>query len=138
MKICIFSLIISLGIAHADIVSTKSWHKRVPQGIEDLVAIQERLRYLLPQTKAALVSIEAMDGAGSGVIVSEDGLVLTAAHVIGTTGKKMFVRLPDGKRAKLLKRRNGLSFKWLPQTPPKWGIGALVLGIREGLTRKEE
>jgi serine protease Do len=99
MRLCIFSLIISLITAHADIISTKSWHKQVPQGIEDLVAIQERLRSLLPQTKAALVSIEAMDGAGSGVIVSEDGLVLTAAHVIGTTGKKMFVRLPDGKRA---------------------------------------
>lgn len=99
MRLCIFSLIISLITAHADIISTKSWHKKVPQGIEDLVAIQERLRSLLPQTKAALVSIEAMDGAGSGVIVSEDGLVLTAAHVIGTTGKKMFVRLPDGKRA---------------------------------------
>jgi len=99
MRLCIISLIISLVTAHADIVSTKSWHKQVPQGIEDLVAIQERLRSLLPQTKAALVSIEAIDGAGSGVIVSEDGLVLTAAHVIGTTGKKMFVRLPDGKRA---------------------------------------
>ena len=99
MRLCIFSLIISLITAHADIISTKSWHKQVPQGIEDLEAIQERLRSLLPQTKAALVSIEAMDGAGSGVIVSEDGLVLTAAHVIGTTGKKMFVRLPDGKRA---------------------------------------
>ena len=99
MRLCIISLIISLGTAHADIVSTKSWHKQAPQGIEDLVAIQERLRSLLPQTKAALVSIEAIDGAGSGVIVSEDGLVLTAAHVIGTTGKKMFVRLPDGKRA---------------------------------------
>jgi serine protease Do len=99
MRLCIFSLIISLITAHADIISTKSWHKQVPQGIEDLVAIQGRLRSLLPQTKAALVSIEAMDGAGSGVIVSEDGLVLTAAHVIGTTGKKMFVRLPDGKRA---------------------------------------
>ena len=99
MRLCIFSLFISLITAHADIISTKSWHKQVPQGIEDLEAIQERLRSLLPQTKAALVSIEAMDGAGSGVIVSEDGLVLTAAHVIGTTGKKMFVRLPDGKRA---------------------------------------
>ena len=99
MRLCIISLIISLVTAHADIVSTKSWHKQAPQGIEDLVAIQERLRSLLPQTKAALVSIEAIDGAGSGVIVSEDGLVLTAAHVIGTTGKKMFVRLPDGKRA---------------------------------------
>ena len=99
MRLCIISLIISLGTAHADIVSTKSWDKQAPQGIEDLVAIQERLRSLLPQTKAALVSIEAIDGAGSGVIVSEDGLVLTAAHVIGTTGKRMFVRLPDGKRA---------------------------------------
>ena len=99
MRLCIISLIISLVTAHADIVSTKSWHKQVPQGIEDLVAIQERLRSLLPQTKAALVSIEALDGAGSGVIVSEDGLLLTEAHVIGTPGKKMFVRLPDGKRA---------------------------------------
>ena len=49
--------------------------------------------------KKALVSIEAGDGAGSGVIVSEDGLVLTAAHVIGQTGKSMMVRLPNGRRA---------------------------------------
>ena len=40
-----------------------------------------------------------MDGAGSGVVVSSDGLILTAAHVIGKTGKKMKVRFPDGKTA---------------------------------------
>ena len=54
---------------------------------------------LLPNAKKALVSIEAGGGAGSGVIVSEDGLVLTAAHVIGQTGKSMMVRLPNGRRA---------------------------------------
>ena len=32
----------------------------------------------LPSTMECLVAIEAGDGAGSGVIVSEDGLVLTA------------------------------------------------------------
>ena len=53
---------------------------------------------LLPEAKKSLVAIEAGDGAGSGVIISEDGLVLTAAHVIGKTGKKMHVRLPNGKR----------------------------------------
>ena len=39
-----------------------------------------------------------MDGAGSGVVVSSDGLILTAAHVIGKTGKKMKVRFPTGKQ----------------------------------------
>ena len=43
-----------------------------------------------------MVSIESSDGAGSGVIVSEDGLVLTAAHVIGKRGEKMMVTLAGG------------------------------------------
>ena len=96
-----FSLyfLVYVTVGYADIVSLKSWEKKIPKDINDLIAIQERLRKLLPDTKAALVSIEASDGAGSGVIVSEDGLVLTAAHVIGKTGKKMKVRLSNGKRA---------------------------------------
>ena len=32
-------------------------------------------------------------------VVSSDGLILTCAHVIGKTGKKMKVRFPDGKTA---------------------------------------
>ena len=88
-----------LTAANADIVSEQSWKKTAPENINDLIEIQDRLRSLLPEAKAALVSIEAVDGAGSGVIVSEDGLVLTAAHVTGSTGKKMKVRLSNGKRA---------------------------------------
>ena len=73
--------------------------KGVSSNVGDLLDIQNRLQELLPDAKKALVSIEASDGAGSGVIVSEEGLVLTAAHVIGQTGKSMMVRLPNGKRA---------------------------------------
>lgn len=81
----------------ADVVSEKKWFSETPQNHADLNAIQDRLRLILSEAKKSLVAIESDDGAGSGVIVSEDGLVLTAAHVIGKTGKKMKVRLPNGK-----------------------------------------
>jgi serine protease Do len=83
----------------ADIIVTDAWQKESPENIDDLLSIQERLNHLLTDAQKALVSIEAGDGAGSGVIVSEDGLVLSAAHVIGNTGKKMKVRLPNGESA---------------------------------------
>ena len=44
--------------------------KKSPSDIADLLSIQNRLQKLLPNAKKALVSIEAGDGAGSGVIVS--------------------------------------------------------------------
>ena len=95
----ILILLFGLIFLHGDVVEVEAWKKKSPSDITDLLSIQERLRELLPDAKRALVSIEAGDGAGSGVIVSKEGLVLTAAHVIGKTGKKMQVRLPNGKRA---------------------------------------
>ena len=92
-------LLLITKLSWADVVDLQAWQKKSPANVSDLLAIQNRLQELLPEAKEALVSIEAHDGAGSGVIVSEDGLVLTAAHVIGQTGKSMMVRLPNGKRA---------------------------------------
>ena len=93
----LLSLIIFLEI-DADVVETEAWRKKFPENKKDLYAIQHRLQELLPKAKKGLVAIEANDGAGSGVIISPDGLILTAAHVIGKTGKKMKVRFADGKR----------------------------------------
>lgn len=94
----LLSVIIFLEI-DADVVETEAWRKKVPENKKDLYAIQHRLQELLPKTKKGLVAIEANDGAGSGVIISPEGLILTAAHVIGKTGKKMKVRFANGKRA---------------------------------------
>lgn len=45
----------------------------------------------------AVVSIEAGDGSGSGIIISPDGLILTNAHVVsGATTVKVI--LPDGTK----------------------------------------
>ena len=62
----------------------------------DLLSVESKIRSIIPVIKSAVVSIESSDGAGSGVIVSEDGLVLTAAHVIGKRGEKMMVTLAGG------------------------------------------
>ena len=53
-------------------MEVEAWKKKSPSDITDLLSIQERLRELLPDAKKALVSIEAGDGAGSGVIVSKE------------------------------------------------------------------
>ncbi len=51
-------------------------------------------RALLP----SVVQIEAGGGVGSGVIYNEDGLILTAAHVVERAAPGLTVRLADGTR----------------------------------------
>ncbi|MBP52142.1 MAG: hypothetical protein CMI27_03245 [Opitutae bacterium] len=82
-----------------DLAESLPWHKKVPENQNDLRIIQSHLQTLLPACEKAVVAIEVNDGAGSGVIISEDGLVLTAAHVIGKSGRKLSVRLADGTKA---------------------------------------
>ncbi|RYD33756.1 MAG: hypothetical protein EOP85_20460, partial [Verrucomicrobiaceae bacterium] len=79
---------------------------RAPENRQDLEALQKALSDALPRARAATVCIEIKDGSGSGVIVSEDGLVLTAAHVATGVKKKVTVVLEDG--TKLQARTLGL------------------------------
>ena len=52
--------------------------KKAPETRVDLEALQRAVGDALPKARAATVCIELPDGSGSGVIVSPDGLVLTA------------------------------------------------------------
>ena len=74
--------------------------KKVPENRHDLEVIQKTLIEALPKARAATVCIDLGEGAGSGVIVSADGLILTAAHVTSGTGKELTVVLEDGRRVK--------------------------------------
>ena len=59
-----------------------------PKGtLAELLQVQKLVSSALPQARRALVALETRDGAASGVIVSAEGLVLTAAHVV-CDGKK--------------------------------------------------
>jgi len=74
--------------------------KKVPAGSEDMRAIEAALKSTLPTARNATVCLELDQGSGSGVIISEDGLILTAAHVTGGVGKEITAILADGRKIK--------------------------------------
>ena len=74
--------------------------KKAPESQEDLLLIQKTLLEMIPKASAATVSIDLGNGFGSGVIVSKDGLVMTAAHVSGGVGKKVTIVMLDGTKHK--------------------------------------
>jgi serine protease Do len=74
--------------------------KAVPEGIEDLKAIQKQVRAVAQKVSAATVGLRMGAAAGSGVIVSEDGYILTAGHVSGEPDRDCEIFLADGRRLK--------------------------------------
>jgi len=75
------------------------------ESLSDLRAIQGRIQEVVAETTPATISLLSPEigAAGSGVIVSEEGLILTAAHVVAGSSE-MVVIFPDGReeRAKVL------------------------------------
>lgn len=74
--------------------------KVLPQSVQDLRVIQERVKKVTAKVLPCVVSIRIGNAAGSGVIVSKDGYVLTAGHISGEADRRADVILPDGRRLK--------------------------------------
>jgi serine protease Do len=70
----------------------------VPRNAEDLRAMQTHLQALAEQITPATVAIQLKGGMGSGVIISEDGYVLSAGHVVGRSGQPATFFLSDGRQ----------------------------------------
>lgn len=69
-----------------------------PESVEDLRAMQRHVQALTARVLPASVGIQVGAAQGSGVIVTEQGHVLTAAHVIGKSGRSAQIFLSDGRR----------------------------------------
>lgn len=74
--------------------------KTVPENIEDLKAIQQRVKQVVTKVMPATVGVVIGFSAGSGVIIDKEGHVLTAAHVSGRPNQDAILILPDGRRIK--------------------------------------
>jgi serine protease Do len=74
--------------------------KASPENLGDLKAIQNRVREVVDKARSYTVGIRIGPVGGSGVIISEDGYVLTAGHVVGDPDRSATVILPDGRQVK--------------------------------------
>ena len=58
-----------------------------PMGVADLKAMQAHVRTLTDQLMKCTVGVQVGNAQGSGVVISKDGYVLTAAHVAGKANR---------------------------------------------------
>lgn len=71
-----------------------------PTTLDELKQIQEQTRKVLAKVTPATVGLQVGGASGSGVIINEGGLILTAAHVSGKPETPVVVIFEDGRRVK--------------------------------------
>lgn len=119
------------------------------QSLATIRKAQAETRRHLPKMLAATVGIHLEDSSGSGVIVSEDGYILTAAHVIAVPGDIFDVELSDGRKvkakslgmdhdwdaglAKIMKEEEKWPFVEMAKSKPKPGDWCLATGHPGGI-----
>ena len=67
-----------------------------PSSLADLKALEQKVQAVAKQVTRCVVGVSG----GSGVVVSEDGLILTVAHVGEREGRRVTVTFPDGRRVR--------------------------------------
>jgi serine protease Do len=72
--------------------------KPQPESVDDLKAFQKQVREVIDKVIPTTVCLQVGGATGSGVLVSEDGLIMTAGHVSGEPGKPITVTLHDGTK----------------------------------------
>jgi serine protease Do len=72
----------------------------VPTSVAELKAMQQRVQELSQRVIQCTVNVQIGPAQGSGVIVSKDGYVMTAAHVNGAPNRDVVFTFPDGSKKK--------------------------------------
>jgi len=88
------------------LVAVRPVHAKDPSTVPALKRVEAKSQAVVAKVLGATVGIINQSlagnghiGEGSGVVVSEDGLVLTAGHVLGQPGAELTIIFPDGRRA---------------------------------------
>ena len=68
--------------------------------LADVKQREQQAKLAVKRVMPATVCVTDGIGFGSGVVVSEDGYVLTAGHVLLTDGKELSLIFPDGRKVK--------------------------------------
>lgn len=71
----------------------------VPKAPADLKLLEKQVQQVIARVRQATVGVRVGASQGSGVIVSPDGYVLTAGHVVSKPNERATFFLPDGRTA---------------------------------------
>src|SRR5947209_6835185 len=74
--------------------------KPAPENVEDLKAIEVQVQAVLQKVLPCTVGVRVGGSWGSGVIVREEGYVLTAGHVSSQPDREVTLILMDGRQVK--------------------------------------
>jgi serine protease Do len=77
-----------------------AFNKPTPASLADLRSIEQHVKALVARVSPVVVAVEIGDVSGSGVVISADGLVLTAGHVCGRPKRDVVFTFPDGQTAR--------------------------------------
>lgn len=91
------------GVVGATFVALDSRLKQVfrgsaPRSLAELRALEEQQAKVAAVIDQVTVNVQQGSAQGSGVIVSGDGYIFTAAHVAGKPGRHAVVRFSDGTK----------------------------------------
>ena len=70
-----------------------------PTGMDELRAMEEKIKQVAAKVIPAVVNVRVGSASGSGVIVDDQGHVLSAGHVIGRPNQTAVFTFPDGGKA---------------------------------------
>jgi len=73
---------------------------KVPASIAEMKDFQKKVQEVTKKITPAVVGVQVGGASGSGVIINEEGIVLTAGHVSGKPDQDVILIMPDGKRLK--------------------------------------
>lgn len=120
------------------------FERNVPSSLDDLKAMEGHLVDLIRRVSPAVVAVRVGSSVGSAVVISEDGLVLCAAHVCGAPGRPVRFWFPNGRSARgetlgtnhemdsgLMKITDPGPWPWVPVAEPgtlRIGDWAVALG----------
>jgi serine protease Do len=82
---------------------SSAWAETVIEPPKDLSGYKElesKIKGVVEKVLPAVVGIRVGQASGSGVIVSEDGIVMTAGHVVAKPGQEVTFIFADGKTVK--------------------------------------
>lgn len=74
--------------------------KPVPETTRDLLTIQQTAIEVAERVRESTVALQLGGAMGSGVIISEDGYILTAAHVVSRPGRDVVITFNNGDTAR--------------------------------------